>query len=97
MPDRDYECKEPFGVDHGELDGLSPAQCFTLGVEWQMVASEADRRKGFSRPVRIENRERIAALLDRRERVYKLEFMAEDVSESWIWLEVQPREYPDAQ
>lgn len=26
---------EPFDVDHGELDGLTPAQCFTLGVEWE--------------------------------------------------------------
>jgi hypothetical protein len=26
---------ESFGIDDGELDGLSPQACFALGVEWQ--------------------------------------------------------------
>lgn len=33
MASAEYEPVEPFGVDGGELDGLSPAECFTLGVE----------------------------------------------------------------
>jgi hypothetical protein len=26
---------EPFHIDNGQLDGYTPQECFTLGVEWQ--------------------------------------------------------------
>lgn len=37
---------EPFGVDHGELDGLTPAQCFALGVEWEMFRRLLEKTVG---------------------------------------------------
>lgn len=33
----DFRLVEPFEIDAGELDGLTPEQAFTLGVEWEMV------------------------------------------------------------
>lgn len=92
MADRDYHCVEPFGVDHGELDGLRPQEIFVLGVEWKAVAVQADGDDGFERPVHVENRDRLAAILERRGRKYRMSFMADDSSESWLWLAVEPRE-----
>jgi hypothetical protein len=34
MSERSYQLIEPFDVDNGELDHLSHASCFVLGVEW---------------------------------------------------------------
>jgi len=84
----EFDDVEPFGVDHDELSGLSQAMCFTLGVEWQMIAAAADGSEGFERPIHIENRERIAALLDRRGRKYTIAYMHDDKSEGWLWLQV---------
>jgi hypothetical protein len=79
---------EPFGIDHGQLDGLSPQECFVLGVEWEMVRALAGAPEGFGRPVHAANRGRLAALLDRRGRAYRLTHMHDDPSEGWLWLEV---------
>lgn len=83
---------EPFGIDEGELDGLTPQQCFTLGVEWQMVVQLADQPAAFARPVHADNHNRIAALLEKLGRQFSMKFMPDDVSESWLWLEVQDAE-----
>lgn len=84
-----YKCIESFGVDGGELDGLTPAECFVLGVEWQKVATLADGQAGFECPIHSANQDRVKAILGKRNREYKLTFMAGDVSESWMWLVVQ--------
>lgn len=89
MADAEYSPVEPFGVDGGELDGLTPAECFTLGVEWQMVYALADEPEAFERPVHAANRDRLAAPLDRRGRRHTMTFMRDDVSESWLWLRVE--------
>lgn len=83
---------EPADVDNGELDGLSPAESFTLGVEWQMVRQQADGPGGFERPVHARNQDRVRAALDRRGRRHVLTHMPEDRSESWMWLVVEPAE-----
>lgn len=90
MADAEFTPVEPFDVDDGELDGLTPAECFVLGVEWQMVAARAATPDGFERPVHVENRDRLAALLDRRGRRYRMAHMHDDVSEGWLWLTVLP-------
>lgn len=87
----DWECVLPFGIDDGELDGLTPQECFTLGVEWQMVREQAEENPGFSTHIHTSNRERIAALLDRHSRLYTITFLHDDVSEGWLWLSVDPR------
>ena len=40
-----YGIIEPFDIDAGELDGLSPQQCFVLGVEWSTVRDALDARR----------------------------------------------------
>lgn len=49
----------------------------------------------FDLLVHSENRNRLAALLDRRSRRYRFEFCHEDRSESWLFLRVEEGEqYP---
>lgn len=33
----DYCIVDSFEIDDGSLEGVSPVQCFVLGVEWYMV------------------------------------------------------------
>lgn len=91
MSDADFSPVEPFGIDANELDGLSHQECFTLGVEWQMVSAEADGDDGFERPVHAANKERLATLLTRRGRQFRMMHMHDDISESWLWLTVEPK------
>lgn len=90
-----FEMFEPCDVDDGELDGLRPNECFVLGVEWQMLRELGDGRRGFARPVHAANADRIRKLLDRRGRTYTLTYMENDVSESWMWLDVAPKNGAD--
>lgn len=53
----------PFHVDHGELDGLTPAQIFTLGVEWQMFRENSEKGAAFTATIHKENADRLAAIL----------------------------------
>jgi len=91
MADVNWGPVESFGVDHGELEGLSPQECFTLGVEWQMVRAKADQPDGFDQLVHAANRGRVEAMLDKRGREYRLTYMEDDPSESWLMLVVRPR------
>lgn len=85
----EFASVEPFGIDAGELYGLTPEMCFTLGVEWQMVASQAEGRFGFERPVHSENLARLKDVLTRRNRTYRFQYMHDDASEGWVWLVVE--------
>lgn len=80
---------ESFGVDDGELDGLTPAECFTLGVEWEMVRAQLKTGDAFEHTVHVENRDRIAAMVAHQGRVARFTFMENDVSESWLAMEVK--------
>lgn len=75
---------EPFDVDDGELDGLSPQLCFVLGVEWAMVreALDADRQLG---PlwVHAQNVPRLRAMIRRRR---GLILSAAPTSDGWALL-----------
>lgn len=83
---------ESFNIDDGELDGLSPQECFVLGVEWQMVRSLADGDSAFKRPVHMYNRDRLIAVLESRGRVYTLSYMHEDSSETYMYLAVEAKQ-----
>lgn len=37
MSEAEFELCEPFGIDDGELEGLTNTKCFVLGVEWAQV------------------------------------------------------------
>jgi hypothetical protein len=70
--DAGYECCEPSFVDDGELSGLTPQTCFTLGVEWQMVRQGMESGGPFNRPIHQANRERVMRLLIRNGRKYHI-------------------------
>lgn len=83
---------ESFGVDDGELDGLSPQQCFVLGVEWQQIVMLADSGAGFEKPIHTSNMQRLGALLEQRCRSYH--FFAYCEYDDWRWLKVMPINLP---
>lgn len=84
----EYRLKYSFMVDKGELDGLTPAQCFTLGVEWQMVAQQAEQPAGFSRMINEANIVRISRLLRNCGRQFRINYTGRDI---WHELTVAPR------
>ena len=79
---------EPFDIDDGQLSGLSPAECFVLGVEWQMVAEQAAQPDAFERPIHRRNVERLQRLLIRRQR----RFTVRHDTDEWSTLAVGERE-----
>lgn len=81
-----YRIVHSFHIDDGQLDGLAPQQCFTLGVEWQTVYGNILKGIAFEGPVRHENRERITKLLEAEVRKFEIK---EGPDESWLWLEVE--------
>lgn len=82
----DYSLIDSFYIDHGELEGLSPQECFTLGVEWQMVAGAADKPESFHRPIHTANAYRIGKLLLKRNRKFRI---VPTGTEGWSELYVQ--------
>lgn len=62
----EYVAVEPFGVDDGELDTVTPSKAFTLGVEWEMVRTLVRTGEEFCvYAIHTDNRRRISALLSR--------------------------------
>ena len=79
-----------FNIDDGQLDGLRPQECFVLGYELGEIDRLVIRDEPISRPVHKENRERIEKSCHDAGREFTLEWMENDVSESWMWLDVAP-------
>lgn len=90
MPD--YGLIKSFGIDNGELDGLRHKDCFVLGYELALVDDQLKSPSGFSRYIHIENRDRIEQSCLDAGRDHRLNWMQGDSSESWLWLEVLPKE-----
>lgn len=83
---------ESFHIDDGELDGLTPQECFVLGYELASICAEAEHSDGeLSKLIHAENLERIKAALRKRGREFSFEFMAEDQSEMWVQLTIKAR------
>jgi hypothetical protein len=61
--EHDYGLVHSFHIDHGELDDLSPQECFTLGVEWQMFRAQLEDGEPFERQVHGKNVGRLKALV----------------------------------
>lgn len=76
-----------FDVDSGELDGLTPAQCFVLGYELATIDAAVKIGEAIATNVHAENRERIAKTFEMAGRKCRLTWMQGDPSESWLWLE----------
>lgn len=85
-----FDCADPFDIDGGELDGLTPQMIFCLGAEWRGVRDMADKPGGFVQLIHAQNQNRLTALLDRRGRKYAAHFLPNDKSENWVTLTVEP-------
>ena len=81
-----------FGIDNGELDGMTPQEIFVLGYELAEVDDLVKTNlKGFRRPIHAANRERIEKSCRDAKREFVLTWMAGDTSESWMDLRVARR------
>jgi len=87
-----YVLLESFQIDDGELDGMSPQECFCLGYELANVSakSETDPEE-FTMPIHSENEARITEALDRRGRSRIITWSPNDLSEGWVRLTVLKR------
>lgn len=70
--DQDYQMVEPFYVDDGELDGLSPQQIFVLGFEFSQIRTRLFQEMAFDMPFHSENESRVRKMLDRHNAVYEI-------------------------
>ena len=84
-----HELVEPFDVDGGELDGLTPQHVFALGVEWQMFRSQLETGNPVSVTVMAENADRLKALCERNNRVCRVRLIGDDHM-AYRTLDVQP-------
>lgn len=82
----DYEIMEPFGIDDGELDGISDQQIFCLGYELAQIHALADKGRAFEKPIHRENGKRIVASLMRRGLTFNI---AETEVPEWAHLTVE--------
>lgn len=61
-----WNISEPFDIDDGQLDELTPQQCFVLGVEWQTVCAWVEEGKEGERLVHSSNISRLLRMARRR-------------------------------
>lgn len=74
-----------FHVDSGELDGLTPQEIFTLGVEWQMVRERAAQAgPPFQQLIHASNQWRVVCLL----RDLGREVYVQPIGDGWLELRV---------
>lgn len=77
-----------FQIDNGELNGLTPQMCFVLGYELARIDDMIKHKTKIAIPVHVENKERIMDSFKGTNISYQLTWMNDDVSESWLWLEI---------
>jgi hypothetical protein len=83
-----FDLFKPFNIDNGELDGLSAQQCFVLGYELAEIEALLKLAPEFQKPVHADNRLRIEQFCADSGRQYRLDWMPDDPSESWMTLAV---------
>lgn len=86
-----YGLVKSFHIDNGELDGLRDKDCFVLGYELALVDEALKLPPAISRPIHVENRERVEEACRDAGREFRLVWMPGDVSESWLQLDVAPK------
>ena len=65
---RGHRLVEPFDIDGGALDGVSPTLAFTLGVEWAMFRRKLRHREAFRELVISQNADRLVRMAERHGR-----------------------------
>lgn len=61
----EYVLEDSFEVDHNELAGLRPQDCFTLGVEWEMFRQALLAKEPIDRMIHSDNLRRLTNLCNR--------------------------------
>lgn len=84
----EFQMGKSFHIDSGELDGLTLQESFVLGYELAEIDAMLKLRPGFQKPVHAKNQARIRESCEQADRLYELDWMVDDVSESWMYLYV---------
>lgn len=84
----EFGLAEPFDIDDGELDGLTPQQCFVLGVEWATFRHAMQSGDEIGMMIHAENCQRIKAMTERHGRRFTAQFH-DDAGESWVSIHVE--------
>jgi len=91
MADNDnFELDQSFEIDNGQLDGLTPQQCFVLGYEFAHVNELLKTGLRMSKPIHAANRQRVKDLCRKACRGFSIRWLVDDVSERWLGLHVEP-------
>ncbi len=78
-----------FQIDSGELEGLSPQECFVLGYELATIDARLKANESIKQQlVHAANKSRIEDACMTAKRPYKLSWMPADISEEWMLLDV---------
>lgn len=81
---------EPFGIDDGQIAEKTPQECFVLGYEMGSIVAKIESRCEIrGQLIHSDNRERIEEFGSRRGAVCRATWMPDDVSESWMLLNVE--------
>lgn len=62
-----YRLVDPFDIDNGELNGLTPQEVFALGYEYGVIREKIESREPFEMQFHSDNYDRIKSLCKRRE------------------------------
>jgi hypothetical protein len=65
---------DSFGIDKNELDGLTPQECFCMGVEWQMFRAQLDFGEPFIAVCHFKNVDRLCDLAEKYGRFVESHF-----------------------
>lgn len=63
-----FNLTEPFEIEEGSLEGLSPKYVFALGVEWEMFRRKLNTRKPFTTLCLKDNCERFVRMAEKQGR-----------------------------
>jgi hypothetical protein len=78
----------PFGIDDGELDGLTLQQAFVLGYELSRVDEAIELGEPCSMTVHASNRQRIHDYCEKLGVPFSVRRVAGDKSEGWMQFEI---------
>lgn len=79
-------------IDHAELEGFTIPEAFVLGYELATLDCNLNSIRGpFSQHIHSVNASRVEKSCKSSGRAYRISWMHNDKSETWMWLDVGPR------
>lgn len=73
-------------IDDGQLDGLTPQECFLLGYEYATITANIRAGEPFESLVNADNSDRIKLFCRSVDARYSMEWNRRDQSEGWKFL-----------